>query len=105
MAKSKAPKKGILQTAAQKRAEYQKWLYLLIAGVAVCVVVIFVYMFLVTSGTFQIEGILPWLVALVAAGFLGWFGNKFSKLYRSYTEFLEARKITNDDVKEYLKSR
>lgn len=47
---------------------------------------------------------ITWILAAIAAIFLGWFGNKFSKTHRAYTGYLAERGLTNEDVVEFLKA-
>ena len=103
MGKSKKKKASILRSAAILRNNYMKWLRLLIIGLAICIVAVFVYMYLV--GAMIIDNLFEyaWLAAAFEAAILGWFGNKFSKTHREYESFLYVHKITNEDVKEFLK--
>ena len=104
MGKSKKQKASILRSASILRATYRKWMWLLFGGLAICVVAVFVYMYLVGSMTIGNEFQFAWLAAAFAAAILGWFGNKFSKTHREYESFLYVHKITDADVKEFLKS-
>lgn len=104
MGKSKKKKASILRSAAILRNNYMKWLRLLIGGLAICIIAVFVYMYLV--GAMIVDNMFEWawLIAAFAAAILGWFGNKFSKTHREYESFLYVQKITDADVKEFLKS-
>lgn len=104
MGKSKKQKASILRSAAILRNTYLKWLKLLVGGLAICVVAVFTYMYLVGSMIIENAFEYAWLAAAFAAAILGWFGNKFSKTQREYESYLYVHKITNDDVKAFLKS-
>lgn len=103
MGKSKNQKLGIMRTAVNMRAEYRKWLTLLATGLIICVIAVFVYMYLVGNSIVPSEMGAAWIVAAIAAAILGWWGNKFSKTHRQYESYLYVHKITNDDVVQFMK--
>ena len=86
------------------RATYRKWMFLLIGGLAICIVIIFVYMYMVGAMIVENQFQFAWILAAFAAAILGWFGNKFSKTHREYESYLYVHKITDADVKDFLKS-
>ena len=102
---SKTRKPSALQSAAMLRAEYRKWLAFFAIGLAICIIAIFVYMYLVTTMVLQNTGIIPWVLAVIAAGLIGWFGNKFSKAHRAYKATLDRAGLTDYDVSEYARSK
>lgn len=102
MGKNKARKPSALRSAAVQRAAYRKWLAFLAIGILICVIAIFVYMYLATSGILHDTGIIPWVVAVIAAGILGTISNKFSKTRRAYEDILSRFGLTDDDVREFV---
>lgn len=105
MAKSKAAKPSVMRTAISMRAEYRKWLALLAGGLAICIIAIFFYLFLVTNLIVSNEPGAAWIAAAIAAAVVGWFGNRFSKANRAYRAFLDAHRITNEEVNAFAKER
>ncbi len=103
MGKNKTQKFSVLRSAVVLREAYRKWLTLLVVGLAVCVVAVFTYMYLVGSMLIGNEFQFAWLAAAFAAAILGWFGNKFSKTHREYESFLYVHKLTEQDVKTFIK--
>ena len=93
-----------MREAANKRAEYRKWLIRLVIGLVICLTAIAVYYFLVINYVIENAPGITWILAAIAAIFLGWFGNKFSKTHRAYTDYLAERGLTNEDVVEFLKA-
>ena len=93
-----------MREAANKRAEYRKWLIRLVVGLVICLAAIAVYYFLVINYVIENAPGITWILAAIAAIFLGWFGNKFSKTHRVYTRYLAERGLTNEDVVEFLKA-
>lgn len=104
MAKGKTQKLNVMRTAANMRAEYRKWLTLLIVGLVVCIAAIGIYYVLVSSYILENQPGVTWILAAIAAILLGWFGNKFSKTHRAYEAYISQRKITTEDVKEFLRT-
>lgn len=104
VAKGKGPKLNVMRTAASMRAEYRKWLIRLAVGVVACLVAIFAYYVLVANYVIEDQPGLTWILAAIAAIFLGWFGNKFSKTNHAYQVFIEQHGLTTEDVKEFLRS-
>lgn len=104
MAKYKNHKSSIMREAANKRAEYRKWLIRLIVGLAICLVAIGVYYLMVINYVIENAPGVTWILAAIAAIFLGWFGNKFSKANRAYNAYLTEHGLTNDDVVGFIKS-
>lgn len=86
------------------RAEYRKWLMRLAVGLAICLIAIGVYYVLVINLVIENQPGITWILAAIAAIFLGWFGNKFSKTRRAYEGFLAERGLTNEDVVEFLRT-
>ena len=87
-----------------KRAEYRKWLVRLVVGLVICLAAIGAYYLLVINYVIENAPGVTWILAAIAAIFLGWFGNKFSKTHRVYTGYLAERGLTNEDVVEFLKT-
>lgn len=104
MGKSKTQKPSIMREAANKRAEYRKWLIRLVVGLVICLAAIAVYYLLVINYVIENAPGITWILAAIAAIFLGWFGNKFSKTHRAYTGYLAERGLTNEDVVKFLKT-
>ena len=104
MGKSKKQKASILRSAAILRGNYLKWLRLLVVGLVICVIAVFVYMYLVGAMIIDNMFQFAWIIAAFAAAILGWFGNKFSKTHREYESYLYVHKLTDEDVKEFIKS-
>lgn len=104
MGKRTKQKPNVLRNAAQARAQYLKWLMLLIVGLVICIVAIAVYAYLSYAMILQNTGIAPWLTAVVAAAVVGYFGNKFSRSHRAYQEYLEQHGLTAEDVKEFKRN-
>lgn len=102
MGKKKKP--SAMKKAVELRARYRTWLFRMFVGLAVCAVILVIYWFLMTNGILHDVGIVPWLAAIVAAGVIGFFSNRFSKSHREYEAFLDMQGLTDFDVKEYLKS-
>ena len=102
MGKKKGRKPSALRSAAEQRSIYRKWLMLLAIGIVICVIAVFVYMYLSTSGALHDTGIVPWVVAVIAAGVLGTFSNKFSKTRRAYEETLERYGLSDEDVRNFV---
>lgn len=93
-----------MREAANKRAEYRKWLVRLVVGLVICLAAIGAYYLLVINYVIENAPGVTWILAAIAAIFLGWFGNKFSKTHRTYTGYLAERGLTNEDVVEFLKT-
>lgn len=93
-----------MREAANKRAEYRKWLVRLVVGLVICLAAIGAYYLLVINYVIESAPGVTWILAAIAAIFLGWFGNKFSKTHRAYTGHLAERGLTNEDVVEFLKT-
>lgn len=104
VAKKGRSKPSVLKKAASLRAVYRKWLFWFLGVLALCLVIFAIYFALVSTGTYQNYTMLPWFLALVAAGGIGILGNKFSKAHREYEAFLEDHDMHNSDVVEFLKS-
>lgn len=105
MAKYKNHKSSVMREAANRRAEYRKWLIRLVVGLAICLVAIGVYYFLVAGYVIENAPGVTWILAAIAAIFLGWFGNKFSKTHRAYDSYLTEHGLTNEDVVGFLKNQ
>lgn len=93
-----------MREAANRRAEYRKWLIRLVVGLAICLVAIGVYYLLVINYVIENAPGVTWILAAIAAIFLGWFGNKFSKTHRAYNGYLVDHGLTNEDVVNFLKA-
>lgn len=103
MGKNKTQKLSVMRSAVVLRETYRKWLTFLIVGLVICIVAVFTYMYLVGSMTIGNEFQYAWLAAAFAAAILGWFGNRFSKTHREYESFLYVHKITDQDIKTFIK--
>ena len=104
MGKSRNQKLSILRSAATLRGVYRKWMTLLFTGLAICIAAVFIYMDLVGSMIIGNEFQFAWIAAAFYAEILGWFGNKFSKTHREYETFLYVHKLSDQDVKDFLKA-
>lgn len=93
-----------MREAANKRAEYRKWLVRLVVGLVICLAAIGAYYLLVINYVIENAPALPGFSPRSRPIFLGWFGNKFSKTHRAYTGYLAERGLTNEDVVEFLKT-
>ena len=82
----------------------RKWLVRLVVGLVICLAAIGAYYLLVINYVIENAPGVTWILAAIAAIFLGWFGNKFSKTHRAYTGYLAERGLTNEDVVEFLKT-
>lgn len=100
----KKKKPSAMKRAIELRAQYRTWLFRMIVGLVICAVVLVVYWFLSVNAILTDVGLIPWLAALVAAGVIGFFSNRFSKAHREYEAFLDTQNLTDFDVREYLKS-
>lgn len=78
---------------------------LFLGVLALCLVVLGVYWLLVIQGIVDSASLdmLPWALALVAAGVVGVLGNKFSKAHREYEAYLDMHEISGFDVTEFIK--
>lgn len=103
VAKGKTHKLSVMREASNLRAAYRKWLIRLIVGVTICLVAIFVYYLLVINYVIENQPGLTWILAAIAAVFLGIFGNKFSKSHRIYDNYITDRGITDGEVKEFIR--
>lgn len=105
VAKKKKP--SALKQAAMLRARYRTWLFRMFIGLAICIVMLAIYCALNINGmlvSVDNLGIIPWLAALVAAGVIGYFGNRFSKTHREYEAFLDVHGLTSYEVNEFVKN-
>lgn len=103
MGKGKKP--SVMRKAAGLRAQYRKKLMVFLVVLAVCLAILLVYWFFVANAIYQNESMLPWALALVAAGVIGVLGNKFSKAHREYEAFLDDHGISNFDVVQFIKKQ
>lgn len=103
MGKGKKP--SVLRKAAALRAHYRRWLTIFLCVLAACLVVLGIYWLLVIQGIVDSASLemLPWALALVAAGVVGVLGNRFSKAHREYEAFLDMHGISNHDVMKFIK--
>lgn len=69
MGKSKTQKPSIMREAANKRAEYRKWLIRLVVGLVICLAAIAVYYFLVINYVIENAPGITWILAAIAAIF------------------------------------
>lgn len=104
MGKNRTQKPSVMREAANKRAEYRKWLVRLVVGLVICLAAIGAYYLLVINYVIENAPGVTWILAAIAAIFLGWFGNKFSKTHRAYTGYLAERGLTDENVVEFLKT-
>lgn len=106
MAKGKRVKSDALRKAVALRAVYRKWLMLFIGALALSLAVLGVYWLLVIQMVIDSSSLdmLPWALALVAAGVIGILGNKFSRAHREYEAFLDSHGMGEFDVKEFIKN-
>lgn len=105
MGKNKTHKPSVLREAANRRAEYRKWLIRLVVGLAICLAAIGVYYLMVVNYVIENAPGVTWILAAIAAIFLGWFGNKFSKTHRAYDSYLVDHGLTNDEVVSFVKNQ
>jgi len=105
VAKYKNHKTSVMREAANRRAEYRKWLIRLAVGLAICLVAIGVYYLMVLNYVIENAPGVTWIAAAVAAAIVGWFGNRFSKTHRAYNGYLAEHGLTNEDVVEFAKNQ
>lgn len=104
MGKNRTQKPSVMREAANKRAEYRKWLVRLVVGSSYASPPLARTISWSLTTSSRTRRALPGFSAAIAAIFLGWFGNKFSKTHRAYTGYLAERGLTNEDVVEFLKT-
>ena len=105
--RNKASRKHLRNAAELKMESRSKFRVFLIA-LCIALAILAVYAFLISNAIIQLDQVLSivvWILFVVVAGVVGWFGTKYSRANAAYLRYKVENDVSEDDVKEFLKTQ
>lgn len=104
MGKNRTQKPSVMREAANKRAEYRKWLVRLVVGLVICLAAIGAYYLLVINYVIENAPGVTWILAAIAANLPGMVWQQVFQDASSLHRLPCRTGLTNEDVVEFLKT-